>query len=117
MSRLRHRRPSAARMGAARQTLLVRRSHRRHRQGRLGHVFPASGLRAQVRLGIRLARTTPGLSVYLGGGLMVWLVCRALVGHGLANSLPGALAVGIVRLLGLALVVTLYFRRTGQLAQ
>jgi hypothetical protein len=74
-------------------------------------------LHAQVRTGIRLARTTPGLSLYLGGGLAVWLVCRALVGHGLAGSPLGALAVGVLRILGMALVVTLYFRRTGQLAQ
>ena len=36
--------------------------------------------------GHRLARATPGLSVYLGGGLAVWLLGRALVGHGLATS-------------------------------
>jgi hypothetical protein len=55
--------------------------------------------------------------VYLGGGLAVWLFCRALVGHGLAASPLGALAVGALRLLGLALVAGLYFGRTGQLSQ
>ncbi len=55
--------------------------------------------------------------MYLGGGLAVWLFFRALVGHGLATSPLGAVVVGIVRLLGLALVATLYFRRAGHLAQ
>ncbi len=58
-----------------------------------------------MRAGIRLARSTPGLSVYLGGGLGVWLLSRALVGHGLAASPLGAVAVGIVRLLGWSLRV------------
>jgi hypothetical protein len=70
-----------------------------------------------VRLGIRLARSTPGLSVYLSGGLAVWLLTRAMVGHGLARSQDGALTVGALRLLGLALVTALYFRRSGRLAQ
>ena len=74
------------------------------------------GVRAQVRAGLRLARTTPGLSVYLGGGLAVWLIGRALVGHGLARSPLGSLAVGLLRLAGVAAVAALYFRRTGQLA-
>ena len=84
-------------------------------QGTLGRLFPSSGLRAQARRAIRLARSTPGLTVYLGGGLAVWLLTRALVGHGLAESPLGALAVGALRLLGLALVTALYFRRTGHL--
>jgi hypothetical protein len=53
----------------------------------------------------------------VGGGLAVWLLCRTLVGHGLATSLLGALAVGALRVVGLALVAVLYFRRTGHLAQ
>jgi hypothetical protein len=68
-------------------------------------------------MGVRLVRATPGLPVYLGGGVVVWLVCRSLASHGLADSLLGALVLAMVRLLGLALVVILYFRRTGQLAQ
>src|SRR4051794_5077630 len=88
--------------------------HQREDQPRLG---VPTGLRAQVRLGIRLARSTPGLSVYLSGGLAVWLLTRAMVGHGLASSQGGALTVGALRLLGLALVTVLYFRRGGQLAQ
>jgi hypothetical protein len=55
--------------------------------------------------------------VYLGGGPAVWLLSRVLVGHGLADAPLGALAVGIVRLLGMALVAALYFRRSGHLAQ
>jgi hypothetical protein len=70
-----------------------------------------------VRAGIRLARTTPGLRMYLGGGLVVWLLTRVLVGHGLAASPLGALAVGAVRLLGLALVAALCLRRSGHLPQ
>jgi membrane protein implicated in regulation of membrane protease activity len=70
-----------------------------------------------MKAGLRLARSTPGLSLYLGGGLVVWLLTRAMVGHGLASAPLGALAVGLVRLLGLALVAILYFRRTGHLAQ
>lgn len=66
---------------------------------------------------MRLLRSTPGLSVYVGGGLAVWLLCRTLVGHGLASSPLGALAVGALRVLGLVLVAVLYFRRTGHLAQ
>jgi len=81
-----------------------------------GHPGSRSGVRAQVRAGLRLARTTPGLSVYLGGGLAVWLLCRALVGHGLATSWLGSLAVGLLRLAGVSAVAALYFRRTGQLA-
>ena len=77
----------------------------------------ASGLRAQMRIGVRLVRTTPGLPMYLGGGLAVWLVGRALIGHGLASSSFGALAVGLVRLVGCVVVVALYFRRTGYLTQ
>lgn len=96
---------------------MSRTTRRRQRQEQLSHLFPASGLRAQVRMGIRLARSTPGLSVYLGGGLTVWLVYRTLIGHGLAGSPLGTLVVGTARLLGLVLVVTLYFRRTGHLAQ
>jgi hypothetical protein len=68
-------------------------------------------------MGLRLARSTPGLPVYLGGGLAVWLTCRTLASHGLAGSLLGVLVLGLVRLLGIALVVILYFRRTGQLTQ
>ena len=70
-----------------------------------------------MKAGLRLARSTPGLSLYLGGGLAVWLLTRAMVGHGLASSPLGALGVGMVRLMGLALVAALYFRRTGHLAQ
>jgi hypothetical protein len=66
---------------------------------------------------VRLLRSTPGLSVYVGSGLAVWLLCRTLVGHGIASSPLGALAVGALRVLGLTLVAVLYFRRTGHLAQ
>jgi hypothetical protein len=70
-----------------------------------------------MRVARRLLRATPGLSVYLGGGLAVWLLGRVLVGHGLAATPLGAFAMGALRLLGLALVAVLYFRRTGQLTQ
>jgi hypothetical protein len=53
----------------------------------------------------------------VGGGLAVWLLCRTLVGHGLAASPLGSLAVGALRTVGLALVAALYFRRTGHLAR
>jgi hypothetical protein len=66
---------------------------------------------------VRLVRSTPGLAIYVGGGLTVWLLCRTLVGHGLAAWPLGALAVGALRVVGLVLVATLYFRRTGHLAQ
>jgi hypothetical protein len=89
----------------------------RGRQRRLGRLFPSSGLRAQVRAGIRLARATPGMRVYLVGGLAVWLLTRALVGHGLAASPTGSLAVGAVRLVGLGLVAALCLRRSGHLVQ
>ena len=75
-----------------------------------------SGLRAQVGAGLRLVRSTPGLSLYLGGGLAVWLLCRALIGHGLATSWLGSMTVGALRLVGVTAVAALYFRRTGQLA-
>ncbi len=117
MPRARRRRPVASAAKAGRQVRAPRTPCRRQRQRRLGHLFPSSGLRAQVRAGLRLARATPGLRMYLGGDLAVWLLTRALVGHGLAASPLGALAVGAVRLLGLALAVALYFRRAGQLAQ
>jgi hypothetical protein len=117
MPRMRHNTRAAARLGTGGRGRIGRVPRQRGRQGRLGCLFPASGLRAQVRAGIRLARSTPGLSVYLGGGLAVWLLSHALVGHGLAASPLGAMAVEAVRLLGLALVAALYFRRSGHLAQ
>jgi hypothetical protein len=116
MPRTPPRRPTAARMRATRRPATPPRRGRGARS-RLGRLFPASGLRVQVRAGLRLARATPGLRVYLGGGLAVWLLTRALVGHGLAASPPGALAVGAVRLLGLGLVAALCLRRGGHLPQ
>jgi hypothetical protein len=62
-------------------------------------------------------RATPGLSIYLAGGLLVWLLGRTLAAQGFAATWWGALAADVVRLLGIALVVLLYFRRTGQLAE
>src|SRR5579872_857961 len=103
MSRTRGRRPRRARMQPARTRPSARARRRTRRQSRLGRLFPSSGLRTQVRVGLRLARSTPGLSMYLGGGLAVWLLTRAMEGHGLATSSLGALGVGIARLLGLAL--------------
>jgi len=95
----------------------TRRTRKPNRHHRLARLFPAAGLRAQVRAGIALARATPGLSVYLGGGVAIWLLSRALVGHGLASSPLGALAVGSLHLLSLAVVAVLYFRRCGHLRQ
>jgi hypothetical protein len=75
----------------------------------------AVGLRAQVRAARRLLGAAPGLRVYLGGGLALWLLGRTLVGYGPAAPLAGA-AAGALRLVGLVLAAWLYFRRTGQLA-
>jgi len=94
-----------------------RRSRKGRTQGRLSGLFLPPGLRAQVRAGFHLARSTPGLSVYLLGGLGIWLGWRVLTAHEVGGGFWGALLAGILRLLALSAVVAVYFRRTGQLAE
>lgn len=65
---------------------------------------------------LRLLRATPGLGLYLGGGMALWLLGRSLAGSGLAAAPAGPVTVRLLRLLGLALVACLYLRRTGRLA-
>ncbi len=76
-----------------------------------------SGLAARLRDGYRLVRTSPGLSVYLLGGMSVWLGYRLLTNQGFAHGLWGTLFVAVLRVLALLLVVLAYFYRTGQLAE
>jgi hypothetical protein len=90
------------------------RNGRRRRRAAGGSAF---GLGTQLHTGYRLVRATPGLSIYLAGGLLVWLLGRTLAAQGFAANWWGALAADVVRLLGIALVVLLYFRRTGQLGE
>ncbi|MGH2409984.1 MAG: hypothetical protein ACRDGS_06380 [Chloroflexota bacterium] len=70
-----------------------------------------------MRAGSRLARTTPGLSVSLLGGLGIWIGWRVLAAHEVGGGVWGAMLAGMLRLVALAAVVTVYFRRTGQLAE
>ena len=98
------------------------RATRRHSRtgrtrGRRSGLLLPPGLRAQVRAGFRLARATPGLSVYLLGGLGIWIGWRVLASHEIGGGFWGALLAATLRLLALSVVVAAYFRRTGQLAE
>ena len=96
---------------------------RRHRsrkgrgQRRRSGLLLPPGLSAQIRAGFRLARMTPGLSVYLLGGLGIWIGWRVLASHEIGGGFWGALLAATLRLLALSVVVAAYFRRTGQLAE
>jgi hypothetical protein len=89
----------------------------RSHPGLLSRILLPPGLAAQLRAGYRLVHSTPGLPIYLAGGCLVWLGCRVLIAHGLARGPWGTAVVDTVRLCGLATVVLLYFRRTGQLVE
>jgi hypothetical protein len=74
-------------------------------------------LAARLGDGYRLIRTSPGLSVYLLGGMGVWLGYRLLANQGFAHGFWGTLFIAVLRVLALLMVVLAYFFRTGQLAE
>ncbi len=77
---------------------------------------PSSGVSARLRTGYRLVSASPGLSIYLLGGVGVWLGYRLLASQAFAHGFWGGLFVGSLRLAALLVVVLAYFLRTGQLA-
>ena len=96
-----------------------RRTRSQHRANRqvpaLRETLPA-GTAARLRTGVHLLRASPGLSLYLGGGLAVWLGSRTLAGQGLTHSAVGAVLGDAARWLALIVVVTAYLGRAGHLA-
>jgi hypothetical protein len=79
-------------------------------------VVPAS-VAAQLRALARLLRTTPGLRLSLSCALVLWLLTRALVGHGLLARPHGHALLLLAQLVVLVGLTLLYFSRTGHLAQ
>ena len=114
MSRRQIRHMPAAALGTERRRSRRAGSRTTTAKQRSGNAKPPRS--SQFRIAYRLIKATPGLPIYLTGGVLVWAATRALDAAPILQSELGSAIITLFRLIGLVCVVVLYFRRTGQLA-